>query len=92
MQPVSTLITKQIGKTAAGRMIKSGLPSKTRISEGYQDAKSATRRLVKRTRHAAEDLMDDFTHQIKHYPLRSVGIALGAGAILGVLVSRNGRR
>ena len=52
------------------------------IEEGMTDAK----RLVKKGRYAAEDLVDETEHYIKHDPWRSVGITFGVGVVLGVLI------
>ena len=47
--------------------------------------------MVKRGRYAAEDIVEDTAHMIKHDPFRSVGVAFGIGfglgAILGLLVA-----
>jgi ElaB/YqjD/DUF883 family membrane-anchored ribosome-binding protein len=41
--------------------------------------------LAKRSRYAAEDLIDDAAHHIKHEPLRSVAIGLAIGFGMGAL-------
>ena len=57
------------------------------VEDGINDAK----RMVKRGRYAAEDIVEDTAHMIKHDPFRSVGVAFGIGfglgAILGLLVA-----
>jgi ElaB/YqjD/DUF883 family membrane-anchored ribosome-binding protein len=64
-------------------------------AHAMEDAVTEAKRLVKRTRNAAEDLVDDAAHQIKHDPLRSVGISLaiglGVGMLTGWLLSRNAK-
>src|SRR5512132_884519 len=62
------------------------------LSEALEDGKVETRRALKRSRRAAEDLIDETTLRIRRAPLRSVGIALGAGALLGALVALRFRR
>jgi ElaB/YqjD/DUF883 family membrane-anchored ribosome-binding protein len=39
-----------------------------------------------------EDLLGDAQHNIKRFPFRSVAVAFGAGAVIGLLISRSGRR
>ncbi len=50
------------------------------VEDGMTDAK----RMIKKGRYAAEDLMDDTAHLIKHDPFRSVGITFGVGFGLGI--------
>lgn len=61
------------------------------IEDGIVDAK----RLVKKGRYAAEDLVDDTAHYIKHDPWRSVGVTfaagLGLGTVIGLLLARQNR-
>jgi len=69
---------------------------KVRASHVAEDAMTELRRLAKRGRYAAEDLVDETTHRIKRDPLRSVAITLavglGVGALAGWLAGRSGRR
>lgn len=61
------------------------------IEDGMVDAK----RMIKKGRYAAEDLVDDTAHYIKHDPWRSVGITfgvgLGFGVIIGLLLGRRNK-
>jgi ElaB/YqjD/DUF883 family membrane-anchored ribosome-binding protein len=43
------------------------------------------KRLAKRGRYAAEDLVDDAAHRIKRDPLRSVALGLAIGLCVGML-------
>jgi ElaB/YqjD/DUF883 family membrane-anchored ribosome-binding protein len=56
---------------------------------------AAARRAVKQGRRAAEDLVDDAEYRVKQHPFSalgvSFGIGLGLGALIGVLLARNGR-
>ena len=52
------------------------------IEDGIADAK----RMVKKGRYAAEDLVDDTAHYIKKDPFRSVGVTFGVGFGLGAIV------
>ena len=59
---------------------------KERAAVAIEDGMVDARRMVKRGRYAAEDLVDDTAHLIKKDPWASVGITFGAGLGLGVLV------
>lgn len=74
------------------RIIKGFTASREAVAEALQDGKTAVRQVVKRTRHAAEDLLDETTHNIKRFPIGSVAMAFGVGTMVGVLMSRNGRK
>ena len=61
----------------------------SRIKDMVKDAvddgvRSATRGL-KRSRYAAEDALDEARHTVKQYPLEAMGVAFGAGVLLGGL-------
>ena len=43
------------------------------------------RRVARRTQHAAEDLADDLRLRTRREPLKFLGIALGVGAVTGLL-------
>ena len=68
---------------------------KTEASQAVEEGVVAARRLAKRSRYAAEDLIDDAAHHIKHEPLRSVAVGLaigfGLGALAVWLATRNAR-
>lgn len=55
-------------------------PEVSKLSCNLEDAKIAARRLAKRAGYAADDLIRDLEHGIRHNPLRSLGIAFGVGA------------
>lgn len=62
------------------------------VSEAVEEGMEATRRAVKRGREAAEDLVEEATHNVKRYPLQSLaitfGVAFWAGALAGWFVAR----
>ncbi len=58
---------------------------KTRATHVAEEGMAETKRLLKKGEHAAEDLIEDTAHKIKHDPWRSVGISLGVGFGLGIL-------
>jgi ElaB/YqjD/DUF883 family membrane-anchored ribosome-binding protein len=62
------------------------------FSEAIEDGKVETRRAFKRSRRAAEDLIDETELRIRRAPFISVGIALGAGALVGALIALRFRR
>ena len=65
------------------------------VEDGVHAAKRAITS-VKRRVEDLEDLKDEAVHRMKRQPLRTVGIALGVGLVLGVAISwigyRPGRR
>jgi ElaB/YqjD/DUF883 family membrane-anchored ribosome-binding protein len=86
-------VVERIPKAAtAVRGITSVMPSRAKASREIQGALRSARRLVRSTRHSVEDLVDDAAHQIKHYPLRSIAVAFGAGTAVGLLMFRNGKK
>jgi ElaB/YqjD/DUF883 family membrane-anchored ribosome-binding protein len=71
------------------------LLTKAKLSQTVEDSVYKAKRLAKRGRYAAEDLVDETAHRIKRDPLRSIavtfGIAFGLGALTAWLATRNGR-
>lgn len=62
--------------------------AKDAVSAKLEDGKFAAERLLKRSRYAAEDGLEEAVHTIKRNPLGAVAIAFAAGAALGFLVPR----
>ncbi len=58
---------------------------KTAASHAVKDAVTEAKRFSKRSRYAAEDLVEDAAHSIKHRPLRSVGLGIAVGIGTGAL-------
>ncbi len=58
---------------------------KTEASQAVEDGVVAARRLARRSRYAAEDLIDDAVHRVKRDPLRTMAIGLAIGFGLGAL-------
>ena len=74
---------------AAGQVAKTGLRVerlKDRASHAIEDGMIDARRMAKRGRYAAEDLVDDTAHRIKKDPWVSVGVTLGIGIGLGAMI------
>lgn len=74
------------------RAVQSFSASKEAITGALQEGKEAMNRLTRQSRHAVEDWMDGATHNIKRFPIGSVVTAFSVGALVGVLIARNGRR
>src|SRR5438874_13587073 len=60
---------------------------KTLASHAVEDAVTEAKRLAKRSRYAAEELMEDAAHRVKRDPIRSVGFGLAGGLGVGALAS-----
>lgn len=58
---------------------------KTAASHAVEDTVTETKRLAKRSRYAAEDLMEDAAHRVKRDPLRSVALGFAIGVGMGAL-------
>jgi ElaB/YqjD/DUF883 family membrane-anchored ribosome-binding protein len=74
---------------ATEKVIKTGLKVeklKEKASHIIEDSIVDAKRMVKKGRYAAEDLVDDTAHYIKHDPWRSVGVTFGVGVGLGVII------
>jgi ElaB/YqjD/DUF883 family membrane-anchored ribosome-binding protein len=81
-------VLKEAAKTSE-KVVERIAASKEAVAEAFED----TRHFVIRTRRTVRDLLGDAKYNIKRFPLRAVGLAFGAGAIVGVLISRSaGRR
>ena len=73
-------------KEAAKRVEKGFNDSKTAFSAKLEEGKVVAERLLKHSRYAVEDGIEDTAHRIKRHPLKSFAIAFAAGAALGFLV------
>jgi ElaB/YqjD/DUF883 family membrane-anchored ribosome-binding protein len=58
---------------------------KTAASHAIEDAVTEGKRFAKRSRYAAEDLMEDAAHRVKRDPLRSVALGFAIGLAMGAL-------
>jgi ElaB/YqjD/DUF883 family membrane-anchored ribosome-binding protein len=61
---------------------------KTLATDAVEDRVHATRRAITRRMRNLEDMRDTAVHGIKRSPTRAIGMAFGAGILLGV-VSRS---
>jgi ElaB/YqjD/DUF883 family membrane-anchored ribosome-binding protein len=73
-QGMPTLLADLAVKAAEGKVWAEDL---------MDTGKRKAQRLVKKGREAGEDYLEDSTHCIKHNPWQAVGVALGAGLVLG---------
>lgn len=66
-----------------------------KMNDVIEDGYDAARRVVRRSRHAAEDIVDEASRRVKRDPLLSVaitfGVGLGLGSAIGWLLARRGR-
>ena len=81
------------------RILKEAVKTGERVAEQFTASKEAvtgawddTKHFVKRTNRSIEDFLGDAKYNIKRAPLRSVGIAFGAGVVVGVLIARSVKR
>lgn len=73
---------------AVKRIEKEIIGAKAAVSETIEDGKVAAERLLKRSQYAVQDSVTEVAHKIKHYPFRSLAVALAAGVALGILLPR----
>ena len=56
-----------------------------KLEHGWEDGMLEAKRALKRTRYAAEDLVDDTTYRVKQNPWGALAVTLGVGFGLGTL-------
>lgn len=81
--------TKPRGNRAATACLQD---AKEALTEKLEDGKIAAERLLKRSRYAVEDGLEEAAHTIKQHPFSTLAIGFVAGAALGFLVPRLGRK
>jgi ElaB/YqjD/DUF883 family membrane-anchored ribosome-binding protein len=79
-------------KEAAKRIEKRVHKVKDGFFDKVDDGKIAAERLVKHGRYAVEDGFAEAVHKVKREPVKFVAIAFAAGAFLGFVMPRLGRR
>jgi ElaB/YqjD/DUF883 family membrane-anchored ribosome-binding protein len=57
----------------------------------WEDGQESATRFLKHARKTGEDLMYQLKRSVRRHPWKAVGVALAAGALVGLVVSRNGR-
>lgn len=78
-------VTAQVGEQFAQAGVEMDR-MKVKMAQAVDDGVEAARRVVKRGRNVAEDMIDDTAYAIKHEPLKSVAITFGVGIGLGVVI------
>ena len=58
---------------------------KVKAENMIEDAVIDARRMAKKGRYAAEDMIDETAHMIKRDPFRSVGVTFAAGFGIGII-------
>lgn len=76
---------------SGAKVVESIAASKDVVSDALQEGKDTVSQFLKDTRHAAEDLLDEATHNIKRFPIGSVLMAFSVGAMFGLLIARTNR-
>jgi ElaB/YqjD/DUF883 family membrane-anchored ribosome-binding protein len=56
-----------------------------------EDGQESAVRLLKQARESGEDFLYQLNRYVRRHPWKAVGVALAAGALLGLVVARNGR-
>ena len=87
----ATCLGKEV-KEATRRVEKGVNDAKAAVSEKLGDGVTAARRLLKRSRYTVEDGLEEAAHNIKQHPFSSLAIGFAAGAALGLLVPRFGKK
>jgi hypothetical protein len=79
-------------KEAVERIEKRANKAKDAFCAKVEDGKIAAERFVKRGRYSLEDGFDEAIHNVKREPVKFLAIAFVAGAFLGLVIPRIGRR
>jgi len=87
----ATCLGKEV-KEAARRVEKGVNNAKAAVAEKLDDSVTAARRLLKRSRYRVEDGLEEAAHSIKQHPFSTLAIGFAAGAALGLLVPRFGKK
>jgi ElaB/YqjD/DUF883 family membrane-anchored ribosome-binding protein len=72
-----------------GNIMKAALRSMRGVS--WEDGQESANRLMKQARETGEDFLYQLNRYVRRHPWRAVGVALAAGALVGLVVSHNGR-
>ncbi|MEQ1948030.1 MAG: hypothetical protein ABL995_12625 [Bryobacteraceae bacterium] len=76
-----------------GRKFDRGLKeAKAAVEDKFEDGKREAQRFVKRSRFAMEDKVLDSAYRMKKNPGTTLAAAFAAGAMLGFLIPRLGKR
>jgi ElaB/YqjD/DUF883 family membrane-anchored ribosome-binding protein len=86
------LMTKLQGSEWQDALARKGSRALSAVAYRVGDAALVVRHSLRRGYYAAADAADEAIHTMKRNPLRSAGLAFGAGLALGWLTSRNGKK
>lgn len=65
---------------------------KTLATDAVEDGLHSAQSTIKRARQTAFDARDEVTHRVTREPLKTVALAFGAGALLGLVIGWTRRR
>jgi ElaB/YqjD/DUF883 family membrane-anchored ribosome-binding protein len=57
----------------------------------WEDGQDSAVRIFNQVRETGEDFLYQLNRHVRRHPWKSVAVALGAGVLLGALISRSGR-
>jgi len=97
---VNSKVEQGLNALCAGKDITKGVKDMTdRVEKGIsrlkavmEDNRATAEKLIKRGRYAVEDGVEDTARAIKRNPFGFVAVAFLAGAAIGMLAPRIGRR
>jgi ElaB/YqjD/DUF883 family membrane-anchored ribosome-binding protein len=58
---------------------------KTLVADTVEDTAYQARRAARSARHHVEDMQENVAHRVRRHPIAGVGLALGAGLLLGAV-------
>jgi hypothetical protein len=79
------------GERLAEPLVQQAERLKRAVGETIDDQLRIAKRSLRRARHATEDLTDDLRMQARREPLKTLGIALAAGAVIGLVLGWSAR-
>ena len=79
-------------KPGAACFGKSAREAKAALFGKMEEGKIAAERFVKHGRYAVEDAVAEAAHAVKREPFKSLAFAFAAGAFLGFIMPKFGRR
>jgi hypothetical protein len=82
----------QAAEDMARRIEKGAKAAKSAVVDKLEDGKMEAERFAKRSRYAVEDGIMESMYRMKRNPAASLAVAFAAGAAIGLLVPRFGRR
>jgi ElaB/YqjD/DUF883 family membrane-anchored ribosome-binding protein len=84
---VKLVLANVLEKTRPNDEAPLPLPKINALTDAVEDGVHSASRAIKYGRYAAEDAIMEAQHKVKQKPLRAMGIALAAGALIGGFLS-----